>query len=368
MKLSCDALSLSEAINRVIKAISVKKTNTILECIKLTAVGSVLILTATDMELTIEKKIVADIQIEGSILVPGRFFADFIKKLTNEQIILECADGERLTIKYSESSGYINCFDVNDFPNVGEVGEKYLLCLPSKDMRDVINKTIFAASTEDTRQVLKGCLFEVKNDKLTVVALDGYRLSLCKKEVTSCNVNEFSCIIPARSLTEISKIIENDDRAVNFQIDGEKLLVEIDNTVIISRLIKGDYINYRNIISNDFSAIVTFSRAQFTESISRVSLISRLSKNNLIKIEIKESFITIDSNSEMGNIHETLPARVEGKDNVICFNGKYLQDFLDVIDDEFIKMNVKASSAPCIFTQTERDDYLFLILPMRITG
>ena len=169
-------------------------------------------------------------------------------------------------------------------------------------------------------------------------------------------------------LAPAKKMIVNDDDDLTLTLDSDKLRVEIDNTVLISRLIKGDFINYKNIINRDFNSIVTLSKSQFSEYIDRASLVSRISKNNLVKIEVKDGFINVESNSEISNLNESLPAKVEGKENIICFNGKYLQDFLAVIDDEFIKMNIKASSAPCVFTQVDKDDYLFLVLPMRVAG
>ena len=368
MKFTVDSLSLSEAVNKVIKAISIKKNNPVLECIKLSAHDSSLTLTATDLELSIEKKIVADVVIDGDILVPGKFFSEFIRTLNEETLTLECSNGTNLEVKYGESYGYIKCLNVEDYPNVGEVNDNYVITIKNKDMKTLIGKTVFCASTEDNRQVLKGCLLEVENNKATMVALDGYRLALCKEDLVSSSEERFNCIIPARSLMEISKMLVNEEDELTLRMDGDKLRVEIENTVLISRLIKGEFINYRNIINKDFNAIVTLSKNQFAEYIDRASLISRISKNNLVKIEVKEGYINVESNSEIGNLNESLPARVEGKENIICFNGKYLQDFLSVIDDEFIKMNIKASSAPCVFTQVDKDEYLFLVLPMRVAG
>ena len=368
MKFTVDSLSLSEAVNKVIKAISIKKNNPVLECIKLSAHDSSLTLTATDLELSIEKKIVADVVIDGDILVPGKFFSEFIRTLNEETLTLECSNGTNLEVKYGESYGYIKCLNVEDYPNVGEVNDNYVITIKNKDMKTLIGKTVFCASTEDNRQVLKGCLLEVENNKATMVALDGYRLALCKEDLVSSSEERFNCIIPARSLMEISKMLVNEEDELTLRMDGDKLRVEIENTVLISRLIKGEFINYRNIINKDFNAIVTLSKNQFAEYIDRASLISRISKITLVKIEVKEGYINVESNSEIGNLNESLPARVEGKENIICFNGKYLQDFLSVIDDEFIKMNIKASSAPCVFTQVDKDEYLFLVLPMRVAG
>ncbi|MBP5610233.1 MAG: DNA polymerase III subunit beta, partial [Clostridia bacterium] len=279
MKFTVDSLSLSEAVNKVIKAISVKKSNPILECIKMSAHDGLLTLTATDMELTIEKKVVADVMIEGDILVPGKFFSDFIRTLNEETLTLECSNGTNLEITYGESYGYIRCFLVDDYPNVGEVNDTYQIALHNKDLKTLIAKTVFCASTEDNRQVLKGCLLEVNDRKATMVALDGYRLALCNKELIGSNHKDFSCIIPARSLAEINKMLVNEDEDLIITMDMEKLRVEIDSTVLISRLIKGDFINYKNIINRDFSSVVTLSKSQFEEYINRASLVSRISKN-----------------------------------------------------------------------------------------
>ena len=293
MKFSVDSLSLSEAVNKVIKAISVKKNNPVLECIKLSARDNYITLLATDMELSIEKKIVADVVIEGDILVPGKFFSEFIRTLNEETLTLECSNGTNLEVKYGESYGYIKCLNVDDYPNVGEVKDEYTVTILNKDMKALIAKTVFCASTEDNRQVLKGCLLEVSDKKATMVALDGYRLALCKKELVGSSQDTFSCIIPARSLLEIGKMLVNEEDELVLKMDGDKLRVEIDNTVLISRLIKGEFINYRNIITKDYTAIVTLSKNQFSEYIDRASLISRISKNNLVKIEVKEGFINV---------------------------------------------------------------------------
>lgn len=368
MKVICDGLALSDAVSKVIKAIPVKKNNSVLESIKFMAYKDTLTLLATDLELAIKKTIKAEVIIEGEILIPAKFFAELIRSLSTEQLKIDTIDGNEVSIEYGDNKGNIKCNDVIEYPNIEEVDKKAELKISRKELKDVINKTIFSASNEDTRPILKGCLFEVNKDKLTVVALDGYRLAICNKKLNTNNNIEDKFIIPARSLFEISKLIENEESDINIIFDKDKLLVEIDNTVIISRLLAGEFINYKNIIINEFNTVAVFSKEQFNTSVSRASIISRMSKNKLIKIEIKENFITVDSNSEAGNIHEMIPAKTEGKDNIICFNGQYLLDFINVISDDFIKMNIKASNSPCIFTQVEGDEYIYLILPMRVTS
>jgi len=366
MKLTCDGLALSAAVLKVSKAMPVKKNNSILEGIKMVAKDGMLTLTATDLELAITTSIAADVQIEGEVLVLGKLFADFVKSLSDEKITLECVGGKNLTIKYGDNEGFIKSMEYDEYPKVDKIEEKSNLEVSKDDLKDLINKVAFAASQEDSRPIFKGCLFEIADNMVTVVALDGYRLSLCKKPCVAQNNGKF--IIPARALNEILRIIDEAEDTVKLVFSQEKLMVEIGATQLISRLIMGEYINYRNIISADFNSTGILKRDRFYESINRVSIISRSDKYNTVRLELSENLIMIDSRSEISNVHETIPAEIEGKDCVISFNCRYLQDILNAIDDEFIKINIKTSNSPCIFTPVEGDGYLFLVLPMRVSA
>ena len=364
MKLTCDGLALSAAVLKVSKAMPVKKNNSILEGIKMVARDGFLTLTATDLELSIITRIAANIQIEGEVLVLGKLFADFVKSINSDVIALECVGGKNLTIKYGDNESIIKCMEYDEYPRVDKIDEKSNFVVKKEDLKDLINKVSFAASQEDTRPIFKGCLFEIADNMITSVALDGYRLSLCKKPCESQKDGKY--IIPARALNEILRIIDEAEEEVKLIFSQEKLMVEIGATQLISRLIVGDYINYRNIISSDFNSVGIFSRDKFADSINRVSIISRSDKNNTVKLELNESMIMIDSRSEVSNVHETIPAEITGKDCVISFNCRYLQDILNAVDDEFLKINIKTSNSPCIFTPADKDEYLFLVLPMTV--
>lgn len=365
MNLKCDGLALSEAVVKVIKATPIKKNNSLLEGIKLSAKDGFLTLTATDLELTIIKKIVADVKIEGEVLV-GKVFAEYIRSIDNEEIELDCSDGKNIYIRYGENEVFIKCMDVSAYPAIDEVNEEVELELTKEDLKDVIAKTVFSASIDEGRPILKGCLFEVQNSSLSVVSLDGYRLSLCRKNLVYSNAENVKYVIPARSLIEIQKFIDEAENNVKLLLNKEKLYVNINNTIIITRLINGEFPGYRNILTSGFTTVATFNRNEFYDSIKRATIMTKEGRNNLVKIEIKDGSINIESNGEMGDVHETIKATIEGKENLVCFNGKYLLDFLNVTDEEFIKVNIKTSSSPCIFNQVDGEDYLFLILPMRI--
>lgn len=367
MKLKCDGLALSEAVLKVVKAMPVKKNNSILEGIKLKAENGFLTLTATDTELTITKKITADINIEGETLIYGKVFAEFVRSINHEEIDIECTDSDVLHINYGDNSVTIKCMDLSMYPLIDNVNAVNTLEINKDELKDLINKTYFSASIEDGRPILKGCLFEVKGKELTVVSLDGYRLSLARKSLVSSDAENKKFVIPARSLNEIVKFVDEAEDTVKLIFDKDKLLVDINNTVVISRLITSEFINYQNIITTGFNTKVTFSKADFYDSIYRATIMTKAGKNNLVKLDVKDNCVLIDANSDLGVVNETIPASVEGKETIVCFNGKYLLDFLNVIDEEFISMNIKTNNAPCVFTQVEGNDYLFLVLPMKVS-
>lgn len=365
MKVICDGLDLSIATSQVIKAISNKTTNPILEGIKITTENDSLKLSATDLELAIEKTIRAEIMEEGEVVIPGRFFSDFIRKLTNEKINLETNDKNQLKINYTDSESFIQCYDALEFPNLKIINDGDFFVITQRDLKTLINRSIFSTAVDDTRPILKGCLFEIKNDSIKSIGLDGYRLAYITKPLVSSNV-ETNIVVPAKSLNEIWKFLEDSDENVKVYIQKNFLMVEIDSTKIITRLIEGDFINYNQIIPKDFTTSLVINKSVFEEAIERTSVLSRVDKNNLVKFEIKDKILTLTSNSDIGNIKENIGISLKGNDLTIAFNSRYFSECLRTINDEAIKISFNTPSSPCIITPSEGDDYLFLILPVRI--
>lgn len=365
MKVVCDGLDLSIATSQVIKAISNKTTNPILEGIKITTENDSLKLSATDLELAIEKTIRAEIMEEGEVVIPGRFFSDFIRKLTNEKINLETNDKNQLKINYTDSESFIQCYDALEFPNLKIINDGDFFVIKQRDLKTLINRSIFSTAVDDTRPILKGCLFEIKNDSIKSIGLDGYRLAYITKPLVSSNV-ETNIVVPAKSLNEIWKFLEDSDENVKVYIQKNFLMVEIDSTKIITRLIEGDFINYNQIIPKDFTTSLVINKSVFEEAIERTSVLSRVDKNNLVKFEIKDKILTLTSNSDIGNIKENIGISLKGNDLTIAFNSRYFSECLRTINEEAIKISFNTPSSPCIITPSEGDEYLFLILPVRI--
>lgn len=366
MKLICEGLDLSDAVLKVSKAVATRTTNPILEGIKLVAEEDTLTLSATDTELSIEKKIKADIKIEGTTVVPGRFFTDFIKKLSNEKIELELNDKNQLKIRYIDSESYIQCFLTDQYPGFNKVESDNSFSITNMNLKNLINKSIFSVAVDDSRPILKGALFEISSNNVKAVSLDGYRLALVTQNIVTSNFSG-GVVIPARSLAEIAKLLDDSDNLVNVYVDTKYILFDMGDTKVISRILEGDFLNYRQIIANDFSTEIVINKNQIQDALERASLLSKVGQNNLVKFDIKESNLLLTSNSEIGNIKENISINMSGKDLFIAFNARYFMEAFRTLNDEFVKIKFNSPSNPCIITPTDNtDEYLYLILPVRI--
>lgn len=367
MQVICDGLDLAEAVTKVSKAIANKTTNPILEGIKLVAEDDTLTLIATDMEMSIEKKIRAEVKLEGETVVPGKFFGDFIRKLTNEKLELTLNEKAQLKIKYTDSEGFIQCYNSAEFPDFKKIETKDFFGIGQKQFKNIINKTIFSVAVDNSRPILKGCLLEVEDDIVTAVALDGYRLALAKTAITNCCFKR-NVIVPAKSLAEVSKLLDDTSDIINVYVESNYILVDLGDTKVISRLLEGEFINYKQIISNDFATVTKVNKAQFEDALERASLLSKFGQNNLVKFDIKENNMCITSNSEIGNIKENITLNLNGKDLLIAFNARYFTESLRTVEDEFVTISYNNPSNPCIISPIEeraKEGYLFLILPVR---
>lgn len=363
MLVVCQGLELSDAFLKVSKAISNKITNPILEGIKLTAEDGTLTMSATDTELSIEKKIKADIKVEGETVVPGRFITEFVKKLTNSEIELELNERNQMAIRYEDSESVIQCYNPVEYPGFRKVQTTEYFGITKKDFKTVVNKCIFSVALDDSRPILKGVLFDIVNKELNAVALDGYRLARIKKNIVS--TIKKSIVVPARSLSEISKLIEETDEVINVYIDENTIMIDLGDTKITSRLLEGDYMNYKQIIPANYETFVIVNRDQFVEALERATLLLRSAQNNFVKLDIKENNICLTSNSELGNVKENVPVTVTGKDLLISFNPRYFLESLRVNSNEFVKICFNEASNPCVVVPTEDDEFLYLILPVR---
>lgn len=363
MKFRCDGLELSEAISVVSKAISNKTTSQILEGIKMVCADDKLILSATDLEMSIEKTIRAEVETCGETVVPGRLFGEYIKKLTNEQIECELNERNQLRIAYTDSEGTLQCMDIAEFPQLREVEKNSFFEIQKEDFKALINNVFYAVAQDDSRPILKGVLLETTGNQIKAVAVDGCRLSIANKTLVNSTA-DFKIIVPGKNIYEIMKMMDNEG-SIKIFIHSNNIMVDFGDTIVITRLIDGQFINYRQIVPKDFATTVTINKEQLEDAIDRASVLSRIDKNNLVKFDIREKNLMLTSNSEIGNTKENITVGVKGNDLNISFNSKYFSDCLRVIDNPYVKMNFNSAIQPCVITPCEGEDFVFLILPVK---
>ncbi|MDD4291478.1 MAG: DNA polymerase III subunit beta [Clostridia bacterium] len=371
MKFICDGILLSDAVIRVSKALVSKSTdNNILEGILLTARGEELTLNATDTEFSIQKTIKADIDAEGSIVVPGKFLNELVRKLTNEKIEMELCDNNIMKIRYSDSEVKVQCFDSERFPAFLSMSKPVKVPIVAGALKEIVEKIGFCVSEDDSRPILKGCKFDIEGDCLTAVSLDGYRMMVVNKQVEK-NIGAISFIVPGKCLKEISKILDDDTRIVNLEIEKNFLLIELADTKLAVRLIVGEYINYRQIIPTQFTTEVTAQTNLISNALERIAVIGSTEKaNTLVYITLKEGNMEMFGISGIGRIVENLAVKKEGKDLLIAFDVRYLLDFIRAEHSDFIHFKFGSSNSPAIIVPSNEDkakEFLYLVLPVRIT-
>lgn len=362
MKFVCDGTSLSEAIGKVSKACAVRTTAPIMECIKLSAFGEEVTLLASDGELSIRKSVKAEIFEEGEVCVPGKLFSDFIGKLSGEEISIATGD-KGVEIRYRDAGTFMQSLPAEEFPKIDFTAGENSFTMKQADLKKIIAETTFCCAQDDSRPVLKGCLMEF-GDRLEMTALDGYRLAIASVPILAKS-GEKSIICPARTLSEIARMLEKEDEEITLYTQGGMLLVQSEGTTVVSRLYQGEFIRKENVVPSSFATVVTLEKEELIASVERAAILIRGDKNNLVTLEIGTENVKVSSVSDFGNVAEVVKAQTEGVETAISMNAKYLLDALHTLPEEKVVLSFNGAVSPFILQNAEGKDSLYLILPVR---
>ncbi|MCL2846210.1 MAG: DNA polymerase III subunit beta [Firmicutes bacterium] len=365
MKLTVDGLDLAEAVATVARAANAKAINPVLEGIKLTATKDTLTLSATDLEIFLQKTIRADIKQQGTVIVPGRLFAEYVRKLDKSSLSIT-SDGQTVVIKHADNICNFQCLPADEYPSIINLTEEPYFSIKSEALRDLISKTTICTSQDDSRPVLKGVLFELYKDTLTGVALDGFRMAKVEKSIANYK-DAGKIIVPARSLDEVRKLLSDDNGEVNVVVENKFLQISVGNTIMATRLIDGEFINYAQIMPKEFTSDAVVEKSHFENAVERAGLLVRSDRVNLVTIKVGDKQVAVSSTNEIGRINEKVAASLTGKDVTIAFNAKYLFDALRNIQNDFIKLQLTGEHSPAIITAAKDGDFTFLVLPVRIS-
>lgn len=363
MKVVCEGIYLSEAVLKVVKACASKTTVPVMECIKISAKNDSVVLAATDGEILITKKIKAEVYEDGDICVPGRYFSDFIKKLENVQIGLTVVD-KRMIIEYGDSKSEMQVLAADDFPKIETDIKENNFVIKTDDFKRLVSSTTFCCATDDSRPILKGCQIIVKDNGVCMTAIDGFRLATYNGKCISSS-DDFEIVCPARTLNEIEKMLPSGDGETTVFIQRNYILVSVDDTIITSRLYVGDFIKKDNIIPRSFMTTVECSKEELKASVERASILVRSDKNSLVIFDINGDSIRISSNSEIGNVNESVKASIDGKDIKIAMNSKFIMEAINAIEEDEMVLSFNNQVQPFICENKKNKDCLYLILPVR---
>ena len=363
MQFTCAKEDLLTAIGTVNRAAS-KMQKTILECILFSCAEDVITLRATDIALSIKTEMNAQIEKTGDAAIPAKLLYEIIGRFPESDVTFRSVGENSVEISCLNSKVVLQQMNADEFPVFPELENKEQIKLPQCALRTMINQTLFAAAVNEDKPILTGLLFDIEKDSLTIVALDGYRMAVRKQPAIS-DISK-KCVIPARTLREVSRIISETEENVKISICGNMALFEAGNTEIYTRLLEGEYINYRNLLPADCATSVKVETNMLKDSLERASILAREGNNNVVKFEISEKNLEITSNSEMGNIDEQIPVLTEGKDLKIAFNAKYVLDVLKNVEESEVLMQYNTGVSPCVVKQENSDAYEYLILPVQL--
>jgi len=371
MKLQIKQNILMEHLNYVIKGISSKNLIPILNCIKFELKSEGLYLMSTDNDIAIKtfipKEKIENIDVCGEIVVSGKYIYEIIKKLPNEIINLEEVMESKLYINTSNSSFNLNCNNASDFPMLDLEDNKNPITISKKMFKTIINQTLFATSTQESRPALTGLNFKIEGNILECVATDSYRLA--KKTITlDTNVVEkINIIIPTKNLYELVKLFNDEEGDLELHIFNNKVIFKFNSIVMLSRLVNGTYPDTSKLIPTSFSITMKVKLNDLFYAIDRASLLTNESDKNTIKLESSNDSIKLSSNiPEIGNVEETVSLINNIEEGFrIAFSSKYMMDALRSIENDEVELLFNGEVKPIILKDSKSDDLIQLILPIR---
>ena len=349
------------------RAVNSKPQTPILAGIYIKAEKDMLELQATDNETGFICHIPAQIDEEGEIVLAGRYFQDVSGKLPGDTITFDYNNEEKIAhIKSDYSNFTLLCMKAEDFPKITPMESDVNFTIKNTIFNNLIRKTAFSCSTDETRPVFTGCYLEINGNKITMAATNTHRLAV-KSDTLDTETNPIKIIIPAKVLTELSAITATDlpiDIKVN--CSSNKISFSFENTYMFSRIINGNFPDYNNVIPKSYATKVRLKSDAFKEALDRVTLISRTNQFNIVKMEFADNKAVIFSNNpEIGNAEETIPVNIEGKDITISFNGGYMTDVMKIIDDTDITISLNTVTSPISITENKDDDFIYVVTPVR---
>ena len=367
MKLVFTKSNLSKAVGIVMKAVPTRTTMTILECILIDATTNKIKFTSNDMELGIETIVEGEIVEKGKIAIDAKLFSEIVRKLPDNDITIETDSNYTAVITCEKSKFNISGKSGEDFSYLPAIIKEKSITISQFTLKETINHTHCSTAPNDNNEMMTGELFEVKDGVFKVVGLDGHRIAIRNIKIDNAD-ESVKVVVPGKTLSEISKILSSEaENMVNIYFTNNHILFEFDQTIVVSRLIEGEYFKINQMLSNDYETKITVNKKEFLDSIDRANLLIKEGDKRPIIINITDGSMEIKVTSAIGSSNEDIDINKEGKDIMIGFNPKFLMDALRVIDDETVDIYLVNPKAPC-FIRDSQENYIYLILPVNFSA
>lgn len=365
MKFSCTRSELQSAVSIAAKAASAKSPIPALEGILIETTMNGVKLTGYDLKKGIYTCIDANVTEHGSVVLGARIFGDIVRSLPEGTV----------TVRTENNNVFINCensdfsiigTDAADYPELPSIDAQTGVKIPQKLMGDIIRQTIFAVSDSEARPVYTGELFEIGEGMLTVVAVDGYRLALRREPVEGVE-GEYSFIVPGNALADLEKLCAATDDALVIHLGSKHISFTIGETVLISRRLEGDFLNYKKTVPTSFRVEVRADRFFLQRTVERVSLIIDDKIKNPVRCIFGENEIRVVCATGLGKAEDACIVEGDGGNLEIGFNNRYLLDALKVAPAEEICVCLNTGASPCVITPADGEqNFLYMILPVRL--
>ncbi len=342
----------------------------ILSSILIEAKDNNLILSSTDMDISITEKINCNVLENGATTINAHTIYDIIRKLQDDsEIEIICNDGKLLTLRSGTSRFSLNCLPKEDFPIIETENSGKTIKINSQELLKLIDKTKFAISTEETRYFLNGLYLNVNsenNKRITIVGTDGHRLAKFEHVKEDLNEQIQGVIIPKKTINELSKLLSENTEEIELNINTSKIVFFIQNLVLISKLIDGSFPDYNKVIPNNNNNIMTVKRVELASAVDRVSTIAN-EKTPVVKLKLMKNLININTvNSENNSASEDIEVKYEGETIEIGFNSKYILELINNLEDDEISIAYKDNSSPIMATEKSNPDLVYVLMPMRV--
>ncbi|MBQ9963549.1 MAG: DNA polymerase III subunit beta [Clostridia bacterium] len=364
MRITCARQALVDAVNNVQRGVASKSALPALEGILMKASGSSLFLAGYDMELGITTTIEADVAEAGELVLTAKLFAEIIRKLPEEEITIESNDRNNTVIRSGHSEFTIMGFSSADYPELPTINDGAALTMQQSVLKSMIRQTIFAVAQSDTRPIHTGVQFEIADNTLRLVAVDGSRLAMRSEEIKSNESLQF--VVPGKTLSEVLKLLSDEEEPLYVTVGSRHIIMEIGGYSVFSRLLDGEFLPYRKAIPVQTTTTIRVKTREMIDAVDRASLvISDRLKSPLI-CRFKDDQIFLSCVTALGSVNEMIGVGMEGRPEEMGFNCRFLLDALRNTESDEIMIELNGAQAPMKIVPTTGESFLFLVLPVKL--